>query len=70
MKKAGEITKFDGRNGIINDKTEEFDFHLRDLSEKNQSEPIHLGDKVEFRAEYRDYNVKIAKNIKVLQKRQ
>ena len=45
MKKAGEITKFDGRNGIINDKTEEFDFHLRDLSDKNQAEPIHLETK-------------------------
>lgn len=69
MKKTGEITSFDGRYGSIDDQVEEFDFHISDFSKSKLIEDIQLGDLVEFRAEYRDFNVKRAKNIKVLQKK-
>lgn len=68
MKKTGTITNFNGRHGLINDKSEEFDFHISDFSTKEPAEDIQLGDFVEFRAEYRELNVKRARNIKVLQK--
>lgn len=69
MKKTGEIISFDGRHGLINNQLEEFDFHISDFSTPEPVEYIQLGDFVEFRAEYRDLNVKRAKNIKLLQKR-
>lgn len=69
MKKTGKITSFDGGHGLINDKSEEFDFHISDFSTPEPAECVQLGDLVEFRAEYRELNVKRAKNIKVLQKK-
>lgn len=69
MKKIGEIVVFDGRHGLINDELEEFGFHIADFSTPEPVECIQVGDFVEFRAEYRDLNVKRAKNIKILQKK-
>ena len=69
MKKTGTITDFDGRHGLINDKSEEFDFHISDFSTPEITGDIQSGDVVEFRAEYRELNVKRARNIKVFQKK-
>lgn len=69
MKKTGKITSFDGRYGLINNQTEEFNFHISDFSPTEKEDNVQLGEYVEFRAEYREFNVKRAKNIKVLQKK-
>ena len=68
MKKNGTITSFDGRHGLINNKSEEFDFHISDFSNPESAEYVQLGDFVEFRPEYREQDVKRAKNIKILKK--
>lgn len=68
MKKTGKIVKFDGRFGIITDEQSNFYFHVSDLSDKKIKQPLQDGNKVEFRPEDRAYNIKRAKNIKVLRK--
>ena len=68
MKKTGKIVKFDGRFGIITDEQSDFYFHVSDLSNKKITHPLQDGNIVEFRSEDRPYNIKRAKNIKVLRK--
>lgn len=68
MKKTGEIKVFDGRHGIIEGELENFEFHISDITSPLPVEQVQLEDIVEFRAEYRELNVKRAKNIKILQK--
>ena len=68
MKKTGKIVKFDGRFGIIEDEHSPFYFHVSDLSNKKMPQSLQDGNIVEFRSEDRPYNIKRAKNIKVLRK--
>lgn len=68
MKKIGQIIEFDGRFGLMTEEKEEFNFHISDFSNSNSTASIGKGDIVEFRVEHRPYNIKRAKNIKVLQK--
>ncbi len=69
MKKTGKIVKFDGRFGIIEDEHSHFYFHVSDLSNKKMPQSLQDGNIVEFRFEDRTYNIKRAKNIKVLRKK-
>ena len=66
MKKNGKIIEFDGRFGRINGEQHNYDFHISDLSNKDE-ETIQIGDIVEFRPEFRSHNISRAKNIKILQ---
>lgn len=68
MKKIGEVTEFNGRFGVIMTNQEEFDFHISDISNKDSKQRLENGTGVEFRAEYRQPQIKRAKNIKILQK--
>ena len=68
MKKVGQIMEFNGRFGLITGEKEDFNFHASDFSNSNFITSIETGDIVEFRAEYRPYNITRAKNIKILQK--
>lgn len=67
MTRLGKVENFNGRFGVIKTETEEFDFHVSDISNKDNT--LHDGDNVEFRPESRPYHIKRAKNIiKVLRK--
>lgn len=68
MKKVGQVTDFNGRFGVITGEKEEFNFHVSDFSSSTSTSDIEKRDIVEFRVEYRPYNIKRAKNIKILQK--
>ena len=67
MKKIGKVMVFDGRTGIIFALEEEktVDFSARDFSEYS----LKVGDVVEFREEKRADEVRLARNIKVIQKK-
>lgn len=61
MTRLGKVENFNGRFGIIKTETEEFDFHVSDISNKNNT--LQAGDNVEFRPESRPYHINRAKNI-------
>lgn len=67
MTRLGKVENFNGRFGVIKTETEEFDFNVSDISNKDNT--LHDGDNVEFRPESRPYHINRAKNIiKVLRK--
>lgn len=64
MKLLGKITKYNGKFGTIKlANNEEIDFEYKDIS-FNQN--ININDIVEFRLEIKFPNIKIARNINVI----
>lgn len=66
MKKLGIVTNYNGRYGLITTEEEIVDFDTLDLS---FNEEISIGDLVEFRMETKLPNLKLARNIRIITKK-
>ncbi len=60
MKKTGQIITYNGKYGTIISENKVIDFCKKDIS-FNQN--LTVGDVVEFRIEYKENNILIAKNV-------
>lgn len=66
MKKLGIVTSYNGHYGLITTEEEIVDFDTLDLS---FNEEISIGDLVEFRMETKLPNLKLARNIRIITKK-
>ncbi len=66
MKKLGIVTNYNGCYGLIKTEEEIVDFAIEDLS---FNEEISIGDLVEFRIETKLSNLKLARNIRIVTKK-
>ena len=63
MKEKGIIDSYNGKFGTIKMNDEIIDFEAKDIS---FNETLKIGDTVEFRIEKKFPNIKIARNIKLV----
>lgn len=66
MKLIGKVKEYNGKFGTIISNNETIDFDKKDLSFNNE---VKTDDEVEFRLETRIPDIKLARNIKVINKK-